>query len=118
MDPVELGQGKGISTYSDTDREREFPYQQADFEHVRQKIYNHAGISLADHKKDLVYNRLVRRLRALKLDSFKSYIDYLDSSPAEMSQFVNAMTTNLTSFYRESHHFEYLSDTYIPKLAK
>ncbi|MCG7531831.1 chemotaxis protein CheR [Psychrobium sp. MM17-31] len=118
MDPVELGQGKGISTYSDTDREREFPYQQADFEHVRQKIYNHAGISLADHKKDLVYNRLVRRLRALKLDSFKSYIDYLDSSPAEMSQFVNAMTTNLTSFYRESHHFEYLSDTYIPQLAK
>lgn len=118
MDPVELGQGKGISTYGDSDREREFPYQQADFEHVRQKIYNHAGISLADHKKDLVYNRLVRRLRALKLDSFESYINYLDNSPAEMSQFVNAMTTNLTSFYRESHHFEYLSATYIPKLVK
>lgn len=116
MDPVRLGQGKGLSTH--TEREREFSYQQADFEHVRQKIYNHAGISLADHKKDLVYNRLVRRLRALQMDSFKHYLEYLDSAPAEMSQFVNAMTTNLTSFYREAHHFEYLSNTYIPQLAK
>ena len=116
MDPIKLGQGKGISTQYD--REREFPYLQADFEQVRQKIYNHAGISLADHKKDLVYNRLVRRLRALKIDSFNSYLKFLDSAPAEMSQFVNSMTTNLTSFYREAHHFEFLSETYIPQLEQ
>lgn len=99
------------------DYEREYSYEQKDFEQVKSRIYNHAGIALADHKKNLVYNRLVRRIRELQVESFSAYLTLLDSSSDEMSQFVNAMTTNLTSFYREAHHFEYLSDTYIPELS-
>lgn len=97
--------------------DREFAYNTRDFERVKERIYQLAGISLAAHKEDLVYNRLVRRLRALSLDSFEQYIDYLDHSNEELNRFINAMTTNLTSFFRESHHFDYLSDVYIPKLA-
>ena len=98
------------------DYEREYSYEQKDFEQVKSRIYSHAGIALADHKKDLVYNRLVRRIRELQVESFSDYLTLLDSSSDEMSQFVNAMTTNLTSFYREAHHFEFLSNTYIPEL--
>lgn len=99
------------------DYEREYSYEQKDFEQVKSRIYSHAGIALADHKKDLVYNRLVRRIRELQVESFSDYLTLLDSSSDEMSQFVNAMTTNLTSFYREAHHFEFLSNTYIPELS-
>lgn len=99
------------------ERKREFSYEQKDFEQVKSRIYNHAGIALADHKKDLVYNRLVKRIRELQVESFSDYLSLLDSSSDEMSQFVNAMTTNLTSFYREAHHFEFLSNTYIPELS-
>lgn len=97
--------------------DREFAYNTKDFERVKERIYRLAGISLAAHKEDLVYNRLVRRLRALSLNTFDEYIRYLDESDAECNSFINAMTTNLTSFYRESHHFEYLSSTYLPELA-
>lgn len=114
MASVELSQGQVVSNREV--REREFPYEHADFEMVRARIYAHAGIALADHKKDLVYNRLVRRLRALGIPTFSQYLSYLDRASDEMSQFVNAMTTNLTSFYREAHHFEYLTETYIPQL--
>lgn len=99
-------------------QEREFPFTTADFNKIRGFLYQHAGISLADHKTNLVYNRLVRRVRTLKLSSFAKYFDYLESSDAEFVHFINAMTTNLTSFYREAHHFEYLSEVYLPQLAK
>lgn len=118
MDHAELTQGRVTTQQSDDRREREFAYEQKDFERVRAKIYDHAGIALADHKKDLVYNRLVRRVRTLGVKSFSDYLAYLDTSKEEMSHFVNAMTTNLTSFYRESHHFDYISSTYIPALEK
>jgi len=97
---------------------REFDFTHADFKQVQQRIYAHAGISLADHKIDLVYNRLVRRIRALDLVSFKQYFELLDNTDDEFGHFINAMTTNLTSFYREAHHFEYISKSYLPQLAK
>jgi len=97
--------------------QREFAYSDKDFAKVKSRIYDLAGISLAEHKKDLVYNRLVRRIRALGLASVDEYIRYLDGSNDELDSFINAMTTNLTSFYREAHHFEHLSNTYIPALA-
>ncbi|MDP2560150.1 protein-glutamate O-methyltransferase CheR [Psychrobium sp. 1_MG-2023] len=100
------------------EREREFPYTKHDFERVKSRIYAHAGISLASHKKDLVYNRLVRRLRQLKLGSFSEYLAYVDSSEEEFGHFVNALTTNLTSFFRESHHFDFLTKQYLPSLEK
>ena len=89
--------------------EREFAFTQADFDRVRKLIYDQAGISLAPIKQDMVYSRLARRLRALKLGSFGEYLALLESGDAaEWETFVNSLTTNLTSFFREAHHFDIL----------
>ncbi|MCX8085759.1 MAG: chemotaxis protein CheR [Rhodocyclaceae bacterium] len=88
---------------------REFRFTDGDFERVRRLIYQHAGISLAPIKKDMVYSRLARRLRALGMTSFDQYLAYLEQGhAAEWETFVNSLTTNLTSFFRESHHFDIL----------
>ncbi len=77
------------------------------------------GIQLGDHKRDMVYGRLVRRMRALGLPGCREYCEYLQANPdKEMTEFVNAITTNLTAFFREPHHFEYLEDTVFPRLQK
>jgi chemotaxis protein methyltransferase CheR len=78
---------------------------------VRQLIYRVAGISLSSHKKDMVYSRLARRLRARQLDNFADYLDRLDSGDIqELEAFINALTTNMTSFFREPHHFQILAE--------
>lgn len=88
---------------------REFSYSKQDFERVRRLIYNRAGISLAPSKEDMVYGRLVRRLRQHGLSSFHQYLDLLErSDDAEWQAFTNALTTNLTAFFREPHHFDAL----------
>lgn len=89
---------------------RDFLFTARDFDRVRKLIYSKAGIALADSKEEMVYSRLARRLRALRLDSFKVYLDGLeaDTNPEEWQAFTNALTTNLTSFFREAHHFEAL----------
>ncbi len=85
---------------------REFQFTDTDFERVRTLIYKHAGISLAPVKRDMVYSRLARRLRATGHTSFNTYLDHLEHSNAEEWEgFINALTTNLTSFFREEHHF-------------
>jgi chemotaxis protein methyltransferase CheR len=84
---------------------KEFPYSAADFEAVRSKLKKLSGINLADSKDSMVYSRLARRIRALGLSSFTQYLSYLDKHHDEQEEFLNALTTNLTSFYRESHHF-------------
>ena len=89
--------------------EREFHFTHADFERIRKLIYDQAGISLAPIKQDMVYSRLARRLRALRLTTFADYIALLESGDAEeWETFVNSLTTNLTSFFREAHHFDIL----------
>lgn len=89
---------------------REFEYSMADFERIRTLIYRRAGISLAPIKQDMVYSRLARRLRALRMTTFNAYLDYLEKADeAEWETFVNSLTTNLTSFFRESHHFDILN---------
>jgi chemotaxis protein methyltransferase CheR len=85
--------------------EREFEYCREDFEAVRKMLYARTGISLADSKFQLVYSRLARRLRALRLNSIGHYLRYLQAHDEEQEHFVNALTTNLTSFFREPHHF-------------
>jgi chemotaxis protein methyltransferase CheR len=88
---------------------REFHFTQADFDRVRKLIYDHAGISLAPIKQDMVYSRLARRLRALKLTRFTDYLAVLErGDEAEWETFVNSLTTNLTAFFREAHHFDTL----------
>jgi chemotaxis protein methyltransferase CheR len=87
-----------------------FPFTADDFHHIRQLIYRVAGISLAPSKKDLVYSRLARRLRARQVASFAEYIQVLEQGDTqERVEFINAMTTNMTSFFREAHHFPILA---------
>ncbi|MDH4191446.1 MAG: chemotaxis protein CheR [Betaproteobacteria bacterium] len=93
---------------------REYVLTERDFERVRKLIHEHAGIALSQAKRDLVYSRLARRLRALALDSFEEYLDRLEADEAndggEWQEFTNALTTNLTAFYREPHHFPLLAE--------
>lgn len=86
--------------------DREFSFSSTDFERVRKLIYQHAGISLSPVKQDMVYSRLARRLRATGMKSFAEYLDMLErGNDEEWERFVNSLTTNLTSFFREPHHF-------------
>ncbi len=98
---------------------REFELSDADFDALRALVHRETGISLAVNKRNLVYSRLSRRLRALKLQSFSEYREMLESggNGQEMVEFVNAITTNLTSFFRESHHFDYLKQHILAPLA-
>ncbi|BAL24415.1 chemotaxis protein methyltransferase [Azoarcus sp. KH32C] len=93
------------------DKEREFDYTDRDFARIRQLIYDHAGISLSEKKRDMVYSRIARRLRANALERFSDYLALLEQDDGrEWEQFVNALTTNLTSFFREPHHFPVLAE--------
>ena len=93
--------------------EQEFAFSPQDFEHVRRLIYDHAGINLHANKHAMVYSRLSRRLRETGHRSFADYLGWLQSGSGdardEWQQFVNGLTTNLTSFFRESHHFDSLA---------
>ncbi len=91
---------------------REFVFTKSDFDRVRRMIHAHVGISLGDQKQEMVYSRLARRLRVLGIPSFKDYLDGLESTPdgEEWEAFTNALTTNLTSFFREAHHFPVLAE--------
>jgi chemotaxis protein methyltransferase CheR len=92
-------------------QEHEFSYSRADFNKVVQLIYQCAGIRLNESKQQMVYSRLARRLRALEMHSFTHYLRLLEQDPnsAEWQQFTNALTTNLTSFFREAYHFDILA---------
>jgi chemotaxis protein methyltransferase CheR len=92
---------------------KEFDFNGKDFERVRAMIYKRAGIALADSKQEMVYSRLARRLRATGINSFVRYLDDLEAGRlgnGEWESFTNALTTNLTSFFRESHHFPLLAE--------
>jgi chemotaxis protein methyltransferase CheR len=100
--------------------DHEFSFSKADFDRVRELIYKHAGISLHDGKHAMVYSRLSRRLRETGHKSFASYLQWLEASSnaAEWQEFVNCLTTNLTSFFREEHHFHALKDDLKPYVGK
>ncbi|MNR91853.1 Chemotaxis protein methyltransferase [compost metagenome] len=91
---------------------KEFEFTARDFERVRALIHKKAGIALAESKQEMVYSRLARRLRATGIGSFVSYLDQLEQggSDEEWEAFTNALTTNLTSFFREAHHFPILAE--------
>lgn len=101
----------GSILQSSSGRDREFVFTGQDFERVRQLIYEHAGISLNPSKQDMVYSRLARRLRATGINNFRDYLALLESNnKVEWEAFVNSLTTNLTSFFREPHHFPILAE--------
>jgi chemotaxis protein methyltransferase CheR len=94
------------------DAAREFVFTSADFQRISKLIYEHAGISLAASKQEMVYSRLARRLRARELSRFSDYVSLLENNANDRDEwqaFVNALTTNLTSFFREPHHFTELT---------
>jgi chemotaxis protein methyltransferase CheR len=94
-----------------SERTREFTYTRGDFQRVCELIYTHAGIRLNETKQEMVYGRLARRVRALELESFGSYLSLLDDKThPEWEKFVNALTTNQTAFFREPHHFPLLAE--------
>lgn len=94
------------------DSTKEFEFTPRDFDRVRALIHQRAGIALAESKQEMVYSRLARRLRATGIRSFQAYLDSLESRQdnAEWEAFTNALTTNLTSFFREAHHFPLLAE--------
>jgi chemotaxis protein methyltransferase CheR len=86
---------------------REFAFSDTDFRCLAELAYTHAGISLSESKRNLVYSRLSRRLRTLRLTSFRQYRDYLASCDGELESFINSISTNHTKFFREAHHFDH-----------
>ncbi len=99
---------------------REFSFTYENFTFLSKIINERTGIVVSDDKFNMFYSRLSRRLRFLKLGSFDEYCRVVsnDQDGKETSELINAITTNLTAFFRENHHFEYLSSTVLPELYK
>ena len=98
-------------------RLREFAFYDEDFQALRALVRSLTGIHLTEQKRELVYGRLTRRLRALRLRSFAEYRELLNRDERELTELCNAITTNLTSFFREPHHFQYLREQWLAPLA-
>ena len=113
--------GQPAANTTASGRAREFSFSDEDFNDLRAIVKRETGIALADSKRELVYGRVSRRLRALGMKSFLDYRNLLNRGEAtqEIVEFCNAITTNLTAFYREAHHFEYLANEFLkPHAAK
>ncbi len=89
---------------------REFPFSAEHFRLISDRIYEFSGIRLPEAKREMVYARLARRLRSLGIASFDDYVRFLELEPAEWEHCTNALTTNVTAFYREEHHFRILAE--------
>ena len=97
---------------------REFEMSKKNFNMISEVIYKHSGIVLKDIKEDMVYSRLSRRIRQTRCQGFDDYLSLaLRREGSEFVHFINAITTNLTSFFRESHHFNFIKNTAIPEWA-
>lgn len=89
----------------------------SEFSSIKDLVFSTTGICLGESKRELVKRRFAPRVRELGLGSFGAYVRFVKKSDRdEMNKFCNAITTNLTSFFRENHHFEFLSDTVLPKI--
>lgn len=93
-----------------------FTLSDAEFSSLKTLVFEHTGINLGDAKRELVKRRFAPRLKALGLPKFNDYVEYVrDNQAQELAHFCNAITTNLTSFFREHHHFELLADRILPE---
>jgi chemotaxis protein methyltransferase CheR len=105
---------QSVTIPSSDARIREFEFTDEDFQALRTLVKEMTGINLAESKRELVYGRISRRLRALGLSSFAAYREVLETGDgSELVAFCNALTTNLTAFFREVHHFNYLRDDFL-----
>ena len=108
-----------IATAQHLEVAQDYAFTDAHFDLLRTLVGRYAGISLGDTKRQLLYGRLARRIRAMNLSGFDAYCELVrEEGSEEIENFVNAITTNLTSFFRENHHFEYLAQTVVPNLLK
>ena len=112
-----MGVADQTTTASGSDS-REFTMSYENFLHIREVAHRITGITLSDHKQNMIYGRLARRLRALNLTSFDDYCKLLVDDTPEVNEFINAITTNLTAFFREKHHFDFLKNTALPRLLR
>lgn len=98
----------------------DYAFSDADFAVIAKRAYKEFGLHLPDTKKDLVYSRLIKRLRYLGMDDFRSYCIFLESAEgaAEQTELLSALTTNVTHFFREAHHFKMLRETVLPPLLQ
>jgi chemotaxis protein methyltransferase CheR len=108
----------GVASLPDgaSSRQREFAFHEQDFQALRSLVKSLTGINLTEQKRELVYGRLTRRLRALGLNSFAQYRQLLAGEERELTELCNAITTNLTAFFREPHHFQYLREQWLGPL--
>jgi len=104
---------------SDLVSEGEFNFSAADFRTIAQILLSETGISLGENKVNLVYSRLAKRLRALGLKTFREYCDIIQSpnGETERGEMIAALTTNVTRFFREQHHFDHLKSEILPPLV-
>ncbi len=113
-----------LATFDTSDAvNHEFTFSNGDFQRVQKLIYERAGISLHDGKRAMVYSRLSRRLRETGDSSFADYLNELErasgaAAESEWQEFINCLTTNLTSFFREEHHFHALAEALVPMAGK
>lgn len=99
--------------------DREFEFSDANFELIRKFVTENTGIVLSDIKKDMVYSRLTKRVRKGPYNNFDDFCNAIANGDEEEQDYlINAITTNLTSFFREMHHFEFLANEVIPELLK
>jgi chemotaxis protein methyltransferase CheR len=97
---------------------REFDFTDQDFERIRRFVSENTGIVLTDAKQEMVYARLTKRLRNGRFENVSAFCDALEKNDEEKEFLINAITTNLTAFFRENHHFEFLAQTVIPELVQ
>lgn len=98
---------------------KEFLMTEKDYRYISGRVYEACGIVLSEQKKDMVYARISRRVRKFGLNSFAEYIQYLEQNEeTEFVEFINSLTTNLTSFFRERHHFEFLSGVALQEIKQ
>ena len=95
---------------------REYPMSKSDYDQIILLAKEYTSIFLDENKKEMIYSRFSRRIRALNIKNFTEYLNFLkNNESSEKKEFVNIVTTNVTSFFRENYHFEFLRDKYIPK---
>jgi len=98
---------------------KEFPFTDKDFQFIQTLVAERTGIVLTEIKRTMVYSRIARRIRHCGVSTFEEYCQLLKAGDeSELISFTNAITTNLTSFFREPHHFDYLANTVLPELEK
>lgn len=100
------------------EKQREFEFTRKDFDFLKKVANQHTGIVVSDDKFDMFYARLSRRVRRLGLSTFREYCRVVENNPdGELDELINAITTNLTSFFREKHHFDFLRQRLVPELT-